>query len=92
VYKRQIQQGVIPNTISCSLEQCDVISLDLKLIGSIILSTYVSIELLAPITPTLSYTIYPSQLVEGIRDMLRKLELTESSIWNMHLHNLKTDQ
>ena len=66
------------------------ISLDLKLIGSII-SANVSTKPLPPITQTLAYAVYLNQLVDGIRDILCKPKLTEDSIWNIHLHNLKID-
>ena len=64
----------------------------MKLIGFIIPSTNVSTEFLPLITVTLAYTVYPSELVDDIRYMLRKFKLTEDLIWNMHIHNLKTDQ
>ena len=41
------------------------------------------------ITLTLVGAIYPSQLVDNIKDMLSKPELTKDLTWNMHLYNLK---
>jgi len=72
-------------------EKCDVMSLTLKLISSIISLAYISTELLPPIILTLAGAVSPSQSVNDIRDMLSKFELMKDSIWNMHLHNLKTD-
>ena len=43
-----------------------------------------------PIDPTLA--VHPRQLLDGLRDMLIKAELTEHSVRNMHLHNLKINQ
>jgi len=61
------------------------------LIGSIISLAYVSTDFLPPITPTLAYAVYPSQLVDSIRDTPHKPELTEKLVWNMDLYNLKID-
>ena len=52
----------------------------LKLIGLVIQSANVSTEFLPPITPTLAYMVYSSQLIDNSRDMLRKPELTGDSI------------
>jgi len=40
----------------------------------------------------LTLAVYPKQLLDGLRDMLIEAELTEHSVGNMHLHNLKTSQ
>ena len=43
------------------------------------------------ITLMLVGAVYASQLVDGIRDMLSKPKMMKNSIWNIHFHNLKTD-
>jgi len=55
-------------------------SLVLKSISSIILLAYTSTELLHAITSTLARAVYPSHLVDNIKDMLSKSELTKNSI------------
>jgi len=61
----------------------------LKLISLITQSTNVSLELLTLVIATLAYALYPSHLLDDVRDMLPKPELTEDSIWKTLLHNLE---
>ena len=55
-------------------------SLALNLKGSIIPSANVSTLLLTPITVALESALYLYHLLDGIREMLRKPELTKDSI------------
>jgi len=73
-------------------EYCRGISLALKLISSITPSANVSGEFLTPVTTVLACTLYPRCLLDDIRDMLPKRELTKDSIWKIHLHNLEAAQ
>ena len=61
----------------------------LKLISSITQSTNVSVEPLTLVTVALAYALYPGHLLDDVRDMLPKPELTEDSIWKTLLHNLE---
>jgi len=68
----------IPAHIVC--EKCDGMSLTLKTTSSIIPLAYISIELIPQITLRLAGVVYPSQLVDDIRDMLSKPKLMKDSI------------
>ena len=60
-------------------EKCDGMSLALKSISSIIPLDYIYTVLLPPITVMLIGAAYASKLVDDIRDLLSKPELTKDS-------------
>ena len=68
---------------------CERKSLALNLKGSIIPSANVSAHLLTPVTTALGSALYLYHLLNGIRDMLRNLELTKDSSGKIHLHNFE---